>query len=450
MAAAPRNFDELAPWKQRQLNRLTESMARASVSESTSNHGEASSPPQKNLLALPDVLLCHVLGFAGVAAMLCLESVAKPAAKFVAAPELWVHLLHTMFTDEAARAWAQWAATPAGLPTSRDRTWYATRGGDARRAVCTLLRVPLLMWGEVFLPQPAQDALDNLERHCGVVECDICWPVALRPSRLGEYWSATALAQLFLLFTELLGGKGMTSAESGGSHEELHVELGLEGDTNSIRWVPLLALSDAIRRTGSACNAAMLLLKRHVPPSAYTYFEEKQRDLVASSCAVPPWIGDGSDSDDDGDGGASDEDEDASQRLMRVGRVWAGVECRCAEDIERHAFDNPPYSFTGPPALVDAVIREVLFGGVEGSFGVGWTRRLHMNETEEEVDECDTVPWGGPAWDAGREWWGCYCWVVLRALAPQERASRWRAEPGGGFGGEHSLAMLKVHACTTD
>lgn len=31
--------------------------------------------------------------------------------------------------------------------------------------------------------------------------------------------------------------------------------------------------------------------------------------------------------------------------------------------------------------------------------------------------------WGGTDWYAGREWWGCYCWVALRTLGPGEPAS---------------------------
>lgn len=118
-----------------------------------------------------------------------------------------------------------------------------------------------------------------------------------------------------------------------------------------------------------------------------------------------------------------------------VGKLSDGEWCLGPEDIETYPFASPPYSMRqGSEGVVAAAIRNVLFGGVEGQgWVVGW---------EEEV------PWGGSAWDPGREWWGCYCWVVLRALAPDERASEWAAT--GSDKREQTLAMLKVIACTTD
>ena len=105
--------------------------------------------------------------------------------------------------------------------------------------------------------------------------------------------------------------------------------------------------------------------------------------------------------------------------------------------VDRRPFLSPPYGFNGPEALAEAVISSILFGGAPGGYVLDWN---------DAGNALMGVPWGGGAWEGGRDWFGCYCWVACRVLAPGERTSEWA---GNGLG-EGRLAMLRLVACTTD
>ena len=126
-------------------------------------------------------------------------------------------------------------------------------------ALCTMLRVPFVMWGNRFLPESAKKAQDAFEGVAGVVECEACWPVAIRPEHLERWWSAQALAPLLIVLTELEVEEERMAPFSGACgggppHESVRICLGALGedeiewseDENFLAEVGLLELCDSM------------------------------------------------------------------------------------------------------------------------------------------------------------------------------------------------------------
>ena len=224
------------------------------------------------LFALPAVLLLRILCAVGVAGVLQLEACATPMAAYVDDSDLWTQLFRATFTEEAARACER-------RVDGDDAVVLPTRGAGARRTVCTLLRVPFLMWGARCLPQRAAEALEALDRAGGVVECDHHWPIALKPAQLAPaqlapMWRAQPLAQLFVLLSELKLDEHLSDNLSvHAPHGQVRICLGArapavaspteEPPTTYHTEVALVELCDAIRRGDTAAEAvAELVVQR--------------------------------------------------------------------------------------------------------------------------------------------------------------------------------------------
>ena len=417
--------------------------------------------PPPLLLSLPQDPLLHIISLLDVVDLLKFEAAAKSAAQIGGCAE-WERRLRQMLTGEAL------AACAAGVGNV-DTTLPIT-GDGARRTLCTMLRVPFVVWGHRFLPETAKAAQDAFEGAGGVVECEACWPIALRPEHLDRWWSAQPLGQIFVVLTELeveeklhaltspaivaevkpgpphrdvticLGTCGPAHDRAPEVNVDLYLPFGRSVDArfNLLAEVSLLELCDAIRygsgdteeRWRAVATAAMgtaRLLARartDLPEMRFTRPGMQVADLIA-------WrTGDGPDSAYVADLNIGLLEEGNMDRHWGNGRHWG-------TRVDRHPFLSPPYGFNGPEALADAAISSVLFGGAPGGYVLDWN---------DPGNALMGVPWGGSAWFSGRDWWGCYMWAACRVLAPGERTSEW-ADNGLGEG---RLAMLRVVACTTD
>ncbi len=379
--------------------------------------------PPALLLSLPADMLLHIVSLLDVVGLLKFEAAAKSAAQIGGCAE-WERRLRQMLTNEAL------AACAAGVGNV-DTTLPIT-GDGARRTLCTMLRVPFVMWGNRFLPESAKKAQDAFEGAGGVVECEACWPVAIRPEHLERWWSAQALAPLLIVLTELEVEEKLHELTSpahvaevapGPPHESVRICLGALGedeiewseDENFLAEVGLLELCDSMRyyaRYGGA-------LSKCCAADGAKRLVDKVADLLAwRTCGGP---------------------DSESVADLKIGLLHDGRMLTTPGDVNLEPFLSPPYGFSGPRTLAEAVVSNVLFGGAPGGYVNGWHA---WNDLEGTHD----VEWGGRAWESGREWWGNYCWVACRVLAPGERASEWAGEGPS----ERRLAMLKLTASTTD
>ena len=365
------------------------------------------------LLSLPQDPLLHIISLLDVVDLLKFEAAAKSAAQIGGCAE-WERRLRQMLTGEAL------AACAAGVGNV-DTTLPIT-GDGARRTLCTMLRVPFVMWGNRFLPESAKAAQDAFEGAGGVVECEECWPIALRPEHLDRWWSAQPLAQIFIVLTELdvekklhaLTSPAIVAEPPGPPHESVRICLGTGRRRNRVgrrflAEVGLLQLCDSMRYCAyyrsncCAADGARPWLTR-LPTFSRGGAARPDSESDADEIGLLPWLQD-----------------------------------RPPGEVNLEPFLSPPYGFSGPRTLAEAVVSNVLFGGAPGGYVCDWNA---WNDVEGSND----VEWGGRAWESGREWWGNYCWAACRVLAPGERASEW-ADNGLGEG---RLAMLKLTASTTD
>ena len=409
-------FGSLPPWKQQQLaNLLVEGAPDLVADHELLALGMR---PQPTLDTLPRELLNLILEHFpfNFTSLNGLEATSTALGSVIR--DTWAARLEATFTKEA-----RWACEATSA--------------SAKQACCNMLRCPFIFWGDTHPPARAKEAIDALYAVGGVIECPACWPIAIKPSHLARWWSVQALAKAFLMLSELQLGS------SSALEHPWAVTVYAQTAATDLR---LLTLCDALREGRLPCEPGEVIRRT----------DGLARGYSSDSRQVGPNVRPG-----------NFVDGTLEPSAARFRATHPDPEDFPA--ARYHPFDDPPYSMTVSDhaegrRLACAVVDECLFGGKASTV-------LDFLERSDDGEECfdeSSLPWagtdtgcakgpdgtvdnnhgwGGVDWDAGREWWGCYCWVALRTLTDVESASEFAQKMEAG---EETLAMLQLAASTTD
>jgi hypothetical protein len=345
----------------------------------------------------------------------------------------------TALQDAVRRTWAERLKATF---TSEARSACQATLASAKLACRSMLRCPFIFWGDTYLPAEAQAAIDALAAVGGVIECPACWPVAIKPLQLAQWWSVQALAKAFLMLSELQFGTRSSSSNSGSGGGLLEPPWSVPVYAqNAATDLSLLALCDALREGRRPCEPGEVI--RRTDGLLHGYSSDGR--------TVGPNVRPGN--------------------FLDGAVEPSAVAFRTHIDPEDHPGARyHPFDDAESRQLALAVVNDALFGG-KASIVLDFLER--SEDGEEDFDHgslpwagTDTVyaacpdggyganhGWGGVNWDAGREWWGCYCWVALRTLADGEFASEFTQMQAGGSQHEEreeTLVMLQLAAASTD